>query len=79
MYKGRTIFVLDHVEAVAENVVDVYPFWVAGVRHTVIAHEDDVKDVRKIACLQHVVQVPREDIYLVKDFLHRCSVRACLS
>ena len=79
MYKGRTILVLDHVEAVAEDVVDVYPFWVAGVRHSVIAHEDDVEDVGEVACLQYVMQVPREDIYLVKDFLHRCSVRARLS
>ena len=45
----------DHVETLANDVVDVYPFWVARVRHTVITHEDDVEDIRKIAGLQHVV------------------------
>ena len=63
---------LDHVEAIAEDVVDVYPLWVAGVRHTVIAHEDDVEDVREVACFQYIMQVFREDIYLVQNFLHRC-------
>ena len=48
---------LYHLEAVAEDVVNVDPFWVAGVRHTVVAHEHDVHNIRKVARFQRIMEV----------------------
>ena len=43
-------------------VVDVNPFWVAGVRHAVVTDEDDVDDFSEIASLQTRVEILSKNV-----------------
>lgn len=59
----------DSLESFAKYVIDIDEFRVAHVSHPMVADEHDVKDVGKIASLNGVMQVPREDVHLFQDFL----------
>lgn len=60
---------LNHIEALAEDVVHVYVLWVAGVCHTMVADEHNIKDICEIASHNGFVEVPRESVHLLEDGL----------
>ena len=68
-HRGPAVLVRDVRVAGAEDVVDEDELGVARVRHAVVADEDDVDDVGQVARLDLVVQVAREDVDLLEDFL----------
>ena len=59
----------DVLPAFAKDVIDVDELGVRGVGHAVIAHEDDINDIGEIARLELVMELPREDVDLLQDFL----------
>jgi len=64
--------VVNEVESLLiQVVVDENPFRVAGVRHTMVADEDDVDNIREIANLQSLVKVLGEKIYGFQRILFR--------
>ena len=62
-HRRPTVLVANQVESLfVQVIVDVNPFRVAGVRHTVVADEDDVDDVGEVATLQSLVKVLSENV-----------------
>jgi hypothetical protein len=57
-----TVFVFDHLEPAAKNVIDIHWFWMTRVSHAMIADEDDVDDIHKVASFQQIVQIPGEHV-----------------
>ena len=69
-HRWPAILVLNEVESLfVQVVVDVDPFWVAGVCHPVVADEDDVDDICEIASLQSVVEILSENVNALQCIL----------
>ena len=62
-HRWPTVLVFNEVESLlVQIVVDVNPFWVAGVCHAVVADEDDVDDFSEIASLQTRVEILSKNV-----------------
>ena len=73
-HRWPAIFVFNGVEGLfVQEIIDINPFRVAGIRHSVVANEDDVYDVGKVASLQSCVEVLSEDINGLQRILLRSS------
>lgn len=68
--KVRTIFMLDLLEALTENIVHVDQLRMAGICHSVIADENDIDDVRQVARLDLELKIPRKCVHINKRFLN---------
>jgi len=56
--------VIDQVESLfVQVIVDENPFRVAGVRHAVVADEDDVDNLCEITSLQSLVEILSKEVY----------------
>ena len=52
-------------------IVDVNPFGVTGICHSVVAHEDNINDICEVAGLQGLVEVLSEYINSFQRILSR--------
>ena len=68
-HRWPAVLVLDVLVAVTKDVVDEDELGVTRVCHAMIAHEDNVDDVREVARLDLVVELAREDVDLLENFL----------
>lgn len=62
-HRWPTVFMLNGIEGLFVQVlVNENPFWVAGIRHAVVADKDDVNDIGEVTSFQSFVEVLSEDI-----------------
>lgn len=62
--EGRTVFVFDFLEALAEDVIHVYQLGMTGVCHSVVTDEDDIHNVCQIARFDLKLKIFRKRIHV---------------
>lgn len=65
-----TINMIHHSKAFTENIVHVDMLGMAGVRHPVVAYEDDIHDVSEVSSNQRFMQILGKRVDLCKDTLY---------
>lgn len=71
-HRWPAVLVINQVESLfIQVIVDVNPLRVAGVRHAVVADEDNVDNFGEVASLQSLVEILGEKVYGLQRILFR--------